>query len=301
MTRFALTAACLILSTAVLSSPVSRIWAQANPLQNVPDQLVRIEEGFSLDLEGGFQLGKQQAGYYLLGSRTIAGLILVRAMPGLTAAELNETLRSGYSDPTVQLTPEGPVTELPFQGGFGKLAEVRGSLLEGEVEGLLAGYLREGGGGLLLFAVTSPEQWPELNPAAEQMARSVRLFVPDPQELIRLWTERLAGFKLVRTPGANETRAPRQDHTGTNAYYVCSDGAFLFEQGAGPAQSEDQPPDSAADAVAGAWEIVPTRLRVDLILRFENGKSESYRLSRIDEETYLDEQRYFVLPNDRCR
>jgi hypothetical protein len=53
--------------------------------------------------------------------------------------------------------------------------------------------------------------------------------------------------------------------------------------------------------VAGAWEIVPARLRVDLIFRFENGKSGSYRLSRTDQETYLDEQRYFVLPNDRCR
>jgi hypothetical protein len=295
MLRFLVSVACLLLS----SPPISRAWAQANPLQDVPDQLVRIEEGFSLDLQGGFQLGKQQDGYYLLGSRTIPGLVLVRAMPGLTAAELNKTLRSGYSDPTVQLTPEGPVTELPFPGGFGKLAEVRGSVLEGEVEGLLAGYLREGGGGLLLFAVTSPQQWPELNSAAEQMARSVRLFVPDPQELIRLWTERLAGFKLVRAPAANETGKPPEG-AATREYFVCSNGAFLFEQGAA-ARSEDQPPDSATDAVAGTWEIVPTRLRVDLIFRFENGKSESYRLSRTDQETYLDEQRYFVLPNDRCR
>ncbi|MEX2301196.1 MAG: hypothetical protein WD733_09680 [Bryobacterales bacterium] len=296
MLRFLVSVACLLLS----SPPIARAWAQANPLQDVPDQLVRIEEGFSLDLQGGFQLGKQQDGYYLLGSRTIPGLVLVRAMPGLTAAELNKTLRSGYSDPTVQLTPEGPVTELSFQGGFGKLAEVSGSVLEGEVEGLLAGYLREGGGGLLLFAVTSPEQWPELNSAAEQMARSVRLFVPDPQELIRLWTERLAGFKLVRAPAANETRRPPEG-AATREYFVCSNGAFLFEQGAAAARSEAQPPNSAADAVAGNWEIVPARLRVDLIFRFENGKSESYRLSRSDEETYLEEQRYFVLPNDRCR
>ena len=295
MLRFVTSVVCLLLS----SLPICRVWAQANPLQDVPDQLVRIEEGFSLDLQGGFQLGKQQGGYYLLGSRTIPGLVLVRAMPGLTAADLNKTLRSGYSDPTVQLTPQGAITELPFQGGFGKLAEVRGSVLEGEVEGLLAGYLREGGGGLLLFAVTSPEQWPELNSAAEHMARSVRLFVPDPQELIRLWTERLAGFKLVRAPADSETRRPPEGAT-TREYFVCSSGAFLFEQGAA-ARSEDQTPDSAADTVAGAWEIIPTRLRVDLVLRFENGKSESYRLSRTDQETYLDEQRYFVLPNDRCR
>ena len=296
MLRFVFSLACLLLS----SSPISRACAQ-NPLQDVPDELVRVEEGFSLDLAGGFELGKQDDGYYLLGSRTTPGLILVRALPGLTEAELNKTLRSGYNDATVQLTPEGPITEIPFQGGYGKLAEVRGSLLEGEVEGLLAGYLREGGGGLLLFAVTSPEQWPELNDAAEQMARSVRLFVPNPQELIQLWTERLAGFKLVHTPDANETRRTQPgDRAATKAFQLCSEGTFFYEEGA-EAVANDPAADSATDRMAGTWKIVPTQLRADLVFMFEDGKSESYRLNRRDQETYLDDQRYFVLPNERCR
>jgi hypothetical protein len=246
-------------------------------------------------------LGKQQGGYYLLGSRTIPGLILVKAMPGLTSAELDENLRSGYTDPTVQLTPKGPITELTFQGGSGKLAEVRGSLTGSEVEGLLAGYLRPGGGGLLLFAVTSPDQWPKLNPVAQQVAQSVSLFVPDPQELIRLWAERLAGFKLIHKDGGTDRREPPNDQAVTQTYTLCSDGTFFYERGAEAPSAENQAADSAGDQRAGKWKLVPTRLRTHLVFSFPDGKNRSYRLSRYDQETYLDDQRYFVLPNDRCR
>ncbi len=251
-----------------------------------------MEDGFSLELAGGFELGRQQDGYYLLGSRTIPGLILIRALPGLTATELNRSLRSGYSDPTVQLTPLNPAAEVSMKSGFGKLAEVEGVLMEGEVRGLLAGYLREDGGGLLLFAVTAPEQWPELNPVAERIAESVRLFVPDPEELIRLWTERLAGFQLVRAADAAEG-AQQASPEESKTYHLCSGGAFFYE-----------PQNNAADAeehIAGNWQVVPTGLRVDLVLTFEDGRGQSYRLSRLDQETYLDDHRYFVLPNERCR
>lgn len=299
--RLRLSLACLFLGLEILFCPSSLVRAQ-EPLQEAPDQLVRMEDGFSLELAGGFQLGRQQDGYYLLGSRTIPGLILVKALPGLTAAELNKSLRTGYSDPTVQLTPRGPVTELRMEHGFGRLAEVEGVLMEGEVQGLLAGYLRESGGGLLLFAVTAPEQWPELNPVAEKMAESVRVFVPDPQELIRLWTERLAGFRLVRGTDASESGAGKQQENPEDAkvYHLCSSGAFLYEPNEDSATQENKPADSE-DRVAGNWQVVPTGLRVDLVLTFEDGRSHSYRLSRLDQETYLDDQRYFVLPNERCR
>lgn len=260
---------------------------------------MRIEDGFSVELAGGFELGRQQEGYYLLGSRTIPGLILIRALPGLTATELNRSLRSGYSDPTVQLTPVSRASEVPMKDGFGRLAEVEGVLMEEQVRGMLAGYLRDSGGGLLLFAVTTPRQWPELNPVAGKIAESVRLFVPDPQELIRLWTERLAGFQLIRATDKAEG-APRADPEETRTYHLCSGGTFLYGQGG----EEAAPKDNAAGQpqhIAGNWEVVPTGLRVDLVLTFEDGRNDSYRLSRRDQETYLDDQRYFVLPNERCR
>lgn len=227
MLRLVASFACLVLSLGIFPSPLSRALAQADSPQNVPEgRLVRNEEGFSLDLAGGFELGKYHDGYYLLGSRAIPGLILVKDLPALTAADLNRNLRSGYTDRTVRLTPDGIAVELGIAGGAAKLLEVRGFLYEREVRGLLAGYLRPRGGGLLLFAVTTPQQWPELSSVAEQMARSVSLFDPDPHELIRTWKERLSGFQLIYAPGEDRDSGGAAVGAGAKkkAYYLCADG-----------------------------------------------------------------------------
>jgi hypothetical protein len=291
---------CLVLIPAIFPPPGSRAWAQAARLQDVPEgRLVRNEDGFALDLAGGFELGKYLGGYYLLGSRSTPGLILVKALPGLTATELNRNLRSGYTDRTVRLTPDGMAAELDIAGGAGKLVEVRGFLYEGEVRGLLAGYLRPAGGGLLLFAVTTPEQWPQLQPVAEQVARSVSLFDPDPQEMVRTWKERLSGFQLIHAPDADAAKDRAQGSAGgKQAYSLCGDGSFLYEQDAGAAWGS--PADRAAGRRDGTWEIVPQQHWAELVLVFRDGRKQSYRLSRDEHETYLDDQRYFVVSKDHC-
>jgi hypothetical protein len=295
MVRSAFSLACWLGFCAALALPVSRAWAQTeSPADAREGHLVRNEEGFSLDLAGGFELGKYLDGYYLLGSRTVPGLILVRSLPGLTAAQLDRNLRDGYTDNTVQLTPDGVAEELATSGGAGKLVGVRGLLHEAEVRGLLAGYLQPDGGGLLLFAVTTPEQWPELSPIAKQVARSVNLFHPDPEEMIKTWKERLSGFQLIRAPGRDQNRADTQ----TTAYYLCADGSFAYEPGARPVSQ--RPAEQAKDRRSGSWDIVPRQRWAELMLRFRDGREQSYRLSRDDHETYLDDQRYFVLSSDRC-
>lgn len=292
---------CLVLILGMLPSSQSQALAQAEPVRNVPEgRLVRNEGGFSLDLDGGFELGKYHDGYYLLGSRIIPGLILVKDLPALTAAELNRHLRSGYTDRTVRLTPDGNAVDLAIAGGAGRLVEVRGFLHEREVRGLLAGYLRPDQGGLLLFAVTTPEQWPGLSPVAEQMARSVSLFDPDPQELIRTWKERLNGFQLIHAPGEDQRGGGAAAGAGakTKAYYLCGDGSFVYEEDAGAAS--EGPADRAARSRTGSWDIVPRQRWAELALAFRDGRKQSYRLSQNDHETYLDEQRYFVLSYERC-
>ena len=288
---------CLVLIPAIFPPPGSRAWAQAARLQDVPEgRLVRNEDGFALDLAGGFELGKYLGGYYLLGSRSTPGLILVKALPGLTATELNRNLRSGYTDRTVRLTPDGMAAELDIAGGAGKLVEVRGFLYEGEVRGLLAGYLRPAGGGLLLFAVTTPEQWPQLQPVAEQVARSVSLFDPDPQEMVRTWKERLSGFRLAPGPAGDGTGGRPEK----KAYALCGNGSFLDAESA--ARAENRKPNGAPSGnEAGRWAITARNGQATIVFTFPDGQEESYQLSRQEHETYLDGQRYFVLPDDLCR
>ncbi len=293
MLQAAITLACLL---GLSVPPAAR--AQTASLPGSADgHLVRNEEGFSLDLFGGFELGKYRDGYYLLGSRTIPGLILLKSLPGLTAAQLDRNLQSGYSDRTVQLTPESGASELNTSGGEGKLVDVSGSLYKDEVRGLLAGYLRPDGGGLLLFAVTSPKQWPELSQVAAQIARSVSLFHPDPQELIETWKERLSGFQLVHAPAEGQNRGAGAD-TSTRAYALCGDGSFVYDPNTQPVS--ERPAKGAANP-SGTWNIVPRKTWAELSLKFRDGRSQSYRLTRSDHETYLDDQRYFVLSYEGCR
>jgi hypothetical protein len=227
-------------------------------------------------------------------------LILVKALPGLTAAGLNRNLRSGYTDRTVRLTPDGEAAELDTTGGAGKLVEVRGFLYDGEVRGLLAGYLRPNGGGVLLFAVTTPQQWPQLQPVAEQVARSVSLFDPDPQEMVRTWKERLSGFQLIHAPDADgaSDSARASAVAKKQAYSLCGDGSFVYEQDT--AAASERPADQAAGKRDGTWDIVPRQRWAELVLVYRDGRKQAYRLSRDDHETYLGGERYFVLNNGGC-
>jgi hypothetical protein len=131
------------------------------------------------------------------------------------------------------------------------------------------------------------------------VARSVSLFDPDPQEMVRTWKERLSGFQLIHAPDADgaSDRAP-ESAAGKQAYSLCGDGSFLYEQDAGSAP--ESPADRAAGKRDGTWDIVPRQRWAELVLVFRDGRKQSYRLSRDEHETYLDEQRYFVLANDSC-
>jgi hypothetical protein len=295
MMRIPASSTFLLLFLAIAAAAVAQT---DRPPDTREGRLVRNEEGFSLDLDGGFELGKYHDGYYLLGSRTVPGLILVKDLPGLTAGDLNRNLQSGYTDRTVQLTPDGIAVELEKTGGIGRLVDVRGFLYEREVRGLLAGYLRPGGGGLLLFAVTSPQQWPQLSPIAAQVARSVRVFNPDPQELIRTWKERLSGFQLIHAPASDAgDKSAAVAAMKQPAYYLCGDGSFRYEEGV---EAGSRRPDSYMTASAGSWKIVPRQRWAELVLAFRDGREQSFRLTREDHETFLDGERYFVLSYDRC-
>jgi hypothetical protein len=285
-------AVSLLLGAAVSPRPFSTALAQSEP----DGRLVQIEEGFTLELAGGFEVGKMQDGYYLLGSRKVPGLILVKLLPALTDAELSQGMRSGYRDRSVELMPEGAPAELPVEGGSGRFVEVTGELLKSEVRGLLAGYLRPSSGGLLILAVTAPSQWPELKPAAEQIIRGVKLFEPDPAELIRLWKERLSGFRLVSGPAGDRPSS----ETGEKTYYLCGDGSFAYEGNVAPSPEDRAAVEANAGSRAGSWEIVAAQGRASVAFTFRDGRRQSHSLSRQDQETYLDDQRYFVLATERC-
>jgi hypothetical protein len=260
------------------------------------DRLVENEAGFAIGLAGGFQLGRREDGYYLLGSRSLPGLILVKPLAGLTAAELAQGMQSGFHDSGAQLTPDGVPSELTVEGASGKIVEVSGVLNRSKVRGLLAGYLRTSGGGLLLFAVTAPEQWLDLKPVAEQIARGVTLFEPDVEELIRFWKERLSGFRLAPGPAGDGTGGRPEK----KAYALCGNGSFLDAESA--ARAENRKPNGAPSGnEAGRWAITARNGQATIVFTFPDGQEESYQLSRQEHETYLDGQRYFVLPDDLCR
>jgi hypothetical protein len=273
--------------------PVSPVGAQdRGEVSSSENRLVLDDEGFSIALAGGFQLGKQQAGYYLLGSNQIPGLILIKPLERLDSAELDRAMRSGYHDEAVDLTPLGEAVELAGTPGTARLIEVRGELQRGEVHGLLAGYLRPGGGGLLLFAVTTPQQWPQLEPIADKMARSVALYGPDPQVLVETWRGRLAGFRLVHVPNG-ETDPADADRS----YALCADGRVAYEQKPAPGEGPVGAPPASA---SGHWDLEAAGRKAVLRIQLDGGDKQSFTLTREEHKTYLDGVRYFVLPGG-CR
>lgn len=268
-------------------------------------------EGFELAPAGGFFEMQAQGQVRLLGSNSTPGLMLLLSNPSMTAADIEQGASMGYQDESMQLSPTSSPAPITVDGGSGKMVSVQGIADGQQVVGVLAGIARPGGGGIVLTALTTQESWPQLQPAAEQTIRSVRLF--EPQITARLQQARaaLAGHSLVIAFN-NSTVSQNSDgyYTGSavnsfRAWHCCANGQGRYEgarsssfQGGGMIGSSE----GSAGPADGAWSLSESGDGFVLTFQFNDGSSESWTLTLDDSENvYVDGQRAKVTTDSICQ
>ncbi len=260
----------------------------------------RKDLGFSLDLHGGFFAGNEQDGILLFGSNTTPGLMIVMNSPGLTQAEVQQSAQTGYFEEGVSLTPSGSPQEMKVEGGWAMNVEVTGIFDGAEVQGIMAGYVGNEGQGFAYVAVTTPEQWENLAPAARSTAASLRFQKVDVGPLVQQWDQKVRGRKLtyMNTWGDYSGGGSDQAH-----YFLCSDGTFAYQGSSNFAFDVSGGFGSSFDrgSSSGTWKLMAQGNQVSLVFQYQNGQSENAELtSDEDGKTFLNGTRYFVVDNDMC-
>ncbi len=268
--------------------------------QESAGRFTKKEDGFSLALAGGFFQINNQDGAYLLGSKTTPGLILVRPEPSLTPADVEEGMRSGHQEEGVNLVPSGSPETLKVKGGTGKMVPVTGTLDGAQVQGILAGFTAPSGPGLVVTALTTPEQWPNLKASAHTAIEDVHLFAPSVAPLVRQWDQKLRGMKMTYM----STFGDYQGGGSTKIVYaLCSDSSFSYSGSDSMSFDIDAGFGSSHSRAGGAgtWSIRSQGGQPTIHFAFNDGNQRTFQLSRQGSKTFLDNTRYFVTANDICR
>ncbi|MBK8284391.1 MAG: hypothetical protein IPK97_05640 [Ahniella sp.] len=269
------------------------------------------DNGFDVLLSGDYEKLQAVAGGFVIGSRTLPGMVLVYPNPALTTAEIDQGAAQGYSDETIQLQPSGAARSIQAGNGRGKQVPVTGALNGESVQGYMAGYTNGQGSGVTIIAFTTPESWTQMQTHAETMTGSVRLYTPETSPRLAQARQALAGNSLVWSHNSNQVSMNSSGyHTGSavnafEAWHCCANGRGRYEgarsmsyQGGGLAGSSESGP----GAWDGSWSLNAQGEDFVLVFQFDDGSSNSWVVTVDDNENVaVDGKRVEVKQDSICQ
>ncbi len=266
-----------------------------------PESFRDAEAGFSIRLAGGFGFLARQESLVLFGSKSTPGMVFLELGESFTEQELVEASRSGYQEEGVSLTPTGEAIRLHPGLGKGIAFPVRGSLDGQRVEGLLAGVRHQNGRCFIVLVATTPESWPKLAGAAQQIVNGIALGAPEAPQIDPQMRSYFAGTRL----SFYFSRASRSTlFQGKEQIYLCGNGTFFY--GEQTSASFDVPQamgySRTGDNSAGKWQAAPNGEGALLSLVFNDGRQWRYQATRMGSGlVYLNGSKYFRSGQNRCR
>ena len=176
------------------------------------------------------------------------------------------------------LMPMTPAQDYRAPGGKGVAGELAGMGPNGaQVRGRAIGLLSQFGGGLVVFGLTSAEQYPTLKARTEAVAHSVSFTAPKMPK----GAEALAGHYEY------SFYSPTGGYSRQSKITLCSNGRFSKGgEMAGSGQVGSQAPTNWGAATnhnnGGTWNSQGDALQGTITLNYGNGQSETleYRVSQ---------------------
>ena len=266
-----------------------------------PQKIRETAFGLSFEIPEGWEYQKTDYGY-VLGSNTMAGIILLMASPYNTLEEIRQAAYQGiHEEGGTQLNLNGNISNFGTNGVAGYF---QGTMNWETAKAYSIGLASDKGGkGVTCMIVTTPEQFSDTHKTElEKLASSLTFFKPEIPDEVNEWE------KWFKTPGGCRlkylTSSGSSDYSGgytgsssEATIDLCPKGNFAFSSNsdfsmsidAGSAYSESN------DNGQGTWEVGYNGNHATLILHFRNGNESEYELTYVDQKTYLNGYRYFVL------
>lgn len=236
---------------------------------------------------------------FMLGSETRSGIgmIIMRATASWEDIEqfLNQPQDFGGG---VVLTPSAPSTRT----GRGYEIDLANALYAGHA----IGRIGEAGNGVIVFFGGPAEQAPYYRELAAVTADSVGFGPPRTEAGAGQWQAFLAGKMLKRMSSyySGSTDGAYVGSSSSQTLHLCSDGSYAYSSrssmgvdGGGGVSGYN-----AGDVrQTGRWTVEIIGARVLLTLRGSDGEFTQHTLQVQGEHTYVDGERVYRVPSDRCQ
>jgi len=221
---------------------------------------------------GGWR-GAEKDGVLVMGGESEAGLIVVRFVSKIDREAMTAEYARGLHEGGMNLMPAAPAQDYRISGAKGVAGELAGMGPNGaQVKGRAIGLLSPFGGGLVVFGVTTTEQYPVLKARTEAVAQSVSFTAPKMPK----GAEVLAGrYEFIYV-------SPAGGYSREAKITLCSDGRFSKGgEMSGSGKLGYEAPTNWGAATShnngGTWSSQGDATQGTIILNYSNGQSETLR------------------------
>lgn len=253
------------------------------------------EFGYSIEIDDSFQLTRNDHATYFR-SEDNDRLIVIKNWPGLDETTAKDYLQNGYQNRRIAIVPVGELKDISVGDGKGFLMDTQGVIERKLMKGIAGGFIGDNGQGIVVVISGASEDWGELAPMAQKTAESIKFIDikagPDAHD----WYYMLSGTRLSLR-GKSSDRSQRED------IYFCGDGSFRHRMSSSAMKEFDSGSTFgfSGRTRSGSWKVVDDDGNSRLILLYNDGREKSAIIEDRSGQTFLDDQRFYMMRNNRCR
>jgi hypothetical protein len=253
------------------------------------------EYGYSIEVDDSFQLTQNNHATYFRSDDNNS-VVIIKNWPGLDEETAKDYLQQGYQDERIAIVSVNEPEEINVDNGKGLLVDIQAIIDRKLMQGIAGSYVGNDGQGLVVVISASSDDWDKLAPAAKKIAASVKFIEYSAGPNVLDWYYMLSGTRLSSRGAVDDTRR-RED------IYFCSDGSFRHRLSRSASREMDTGSTFgySTRTRSGSWKVIDDAGKSRLILRYGNGREESAMIEDRNGQTFLDDQRYYMMRNNRCR
>lgn len=288
-------------------------WSISLPAQALPQHIELQELGLSFDIPQGWT-GQLEGEYIILGHTTIPGIMILSQNNSKSTQEMINFAMQGIQEEGVQLRPVG---QFAPKGNNRAEGTYTGWFNGSQVKAYAIGIINKLGSGINILILTEAGLFNQSHKVeANKLAGSVRFYQAEESQNTVFWRNKLQGkqLKYMYTNTSSDYTGGSVGLSETTTIDLCSDGSFYFYSNsqshiAVGSIAGDQSTASSSGGTNlsnnnsnGTYKIYSLGQESFLELYFQNGTVVTYDLSSDNSgQTFLDDTRYMVLENQRCR
>ncbi|MEL7119420.1 MAG: hypothetical protein AAFO07_08270 [Bacteroidota bacterium] len=262
--------------------------------------------GVSFTIPNGW-IGQEAEGMFIIGSNTTPGIILVTTHESTTLEQLKQEATVGMNDGQgTQLTASGSIENI---GSDAIGVNMAGTLEWQAAKGYAIGVINPHGTGVLIMALSTPQQYSEtLTKAAKQVKNSLSFRKPETGPIVQQWKSQVGGRRLTHM---NSYYSPSYTDGGISGGYsdkviieLCNNGSFTHSSSYTMSASGSNASvyDSDQGYGDGKWKITVNGAGQPILqLNFYKGEVYSYDLTFQDEYLHMNGKKYFRTALEGCQ